>query len=55
MIPPGGNSANGPVSSTIAIKTSTWLKPSVYFDSHQNIPASHLGIPGGIENLDLQY
>ena len=28
---------------------------SVYFDSHQNIPASHLGIPGGIENLDLQY
>ena len=25
------------------------------FDSHLNIPASHLGIPGGIENLDLQY
>ena len=30
-------------------------QPSVYFDSHQNIPASHLGIPGGIENLNLQY
>ena len=25
------------------------------FDSHLNISASHLGIPGGIENLDLQY
>ena len=25
------------------------------FDSNLNIPASHLGIPGGIENLDLQY
>ena len=25
------------------------------FDSHLNIPASHLGIPGGIENLDRQY
>ena len=22
-------------------------QPSVYFDSHQNFPASHLGIPGG--------
>ena len=30
-------------------------RPSVYFDSHQNIPASHLGIPSGIENLELQY
>ena len=31
------------------------FQPSVYFDSHQNIPASHLGIPGGIENLEMQY
>ena len=31
------------------------FRPSVYFDSHQNIPASHLGIPGGIENLEMQY
>ena len=31
------------------------LRPSVYLDSQQNIPASHLGIPGGIENLELQY
>ena len=30
-------------------------QPSVYFDSHPNIPTSHLGIPGGVENLDLQY
>ena len=30
-------------------------RPSVCFDSHQNIPAFHLGIPGGIENLELQY
>ena len=31
------------------------FRPSVYFDSHQNISASHLGIPGGIENLEMQY
>ena len=30
-------------------------QPSVYFDSHQNIPASHLGIPGGIFIVTINF
>ena len=30
-------------------------QPSVYFDSHQNIPVSHLGIPGGIFIVTINF
>ena len=53
MIPPGRTLPMAPFSPHCNQSFNPW--PIVArFDSHLNIPASHLGIPGGIVNLEFR-